>query len=154
MAQQGSTARRDLQLLQLLLYYAACTSNSKLVHRLLDEGVPCSTAGRGSAATHSTTPVLALAIVRLDHSMVQQLLSRGADPYSIPPELYLPVMHQEGMHGLPVAIPKNAAASAWCSGSDGDRLQLQEALVTEVGCGFTMCYWLARATKLPLLTSQ
>lgn len=147
---------QDTGFLQLLLYFAVCTSNSKLVHRLLDEmghnceAPPCTV----TAAGIQSTPVLALAVMQHDHQMVKQLLDRGADPYAIPAQFYLPAMRDEGMHGLPWHHPTEAGpgkAASWCVGS-GDSVRLQEALSPAVNCGLKMCYWLARATKVPRLT--
>lgn len=67
-------------------------------------------------------------------------------------------MREEGMHTLPRDDASreretHLSAASWCTGS-GDRVLLQKALSTAVDSGFTMCYWLARATKLPRLTSM
>jgi hypothetical protein len=142
--------------LQLLLYYAVFTSNSQLVDRLLDEMGHNWEGKRTFIPDSQTTPVLALAVAQHDHQMVHQLLGRGADPYTIPTEYYLQDMSEEGMHGLldMADEPKQhqAMAASWCK-SAGDKKQLQQALDIEVASGLTMCYWLARATKLPSLTS-
>ena len=139
--------------LQLLLFYAVYTSNSKLVDRLLEE------LGHNWEGEHTTfvqvktTPVLAIAVVQRGHEMVYQLLSRGADSYTIPADCYMDPMSKEGLHGIPSVAERftRESAASWCTLDDKD--QLRQALDIEVASGFTMCYWLARAAKLPKLTT-
>jgi hypothetical protein len=143
--------------LQLLLYYAVFTSNSQLVDRLLDEMGHSWEGKRTFIPDTQTTPVLALAVAQHDHQMVHQLLGRGADPFTIPTEYYLKDMKEEGMHGLlddgaDETKQHQATAASWCK-SAADKKRLQQALGIEVDSGLIMRYWLARATKLPSLTS-
>lgn len=58
-------AKAEYEILQLLLYYAVCTSNSQLVDRLLDEmGQDWGANTCTSTADTRATPVLALAVVQ------------------------------------------------------------------------------------------
>ena len=147
------TSTHDAQCLAPLLYYAVAAGTKTLVHRLLDLGADPNPAPCGAGTVERRflqVPVLALAVARRDHSMVHLLLSRGAAPLAVPSHLYLTPMREQGLHALP-EVTEAAAAAAWCRAEDTELLA--KALDIDEGPGFTMCYWLARAAKLPELTS-
>jgi hypothetical protein len=131
-----------------LLYYAVAGGSKELVQHFLDAGAAfdMTTAASSSrpSLSHRNVPVLAVAAALGDHEMLQLLLSRGADPLSIPHHLWLPEMEQMEYHGLPQVVEDQAAAaSSWCS-NPADQQLLSSKLVGHV----VMPYWLTRAQKI------
>jgi N-acetyl-beta-hexosaminidase len=72
-------------------------------------------------------------------------------PQGVPARLYLDPMREQGLHALPEA--RAAQEAAWCRESGADWQLLEAALDVHIGPGLKMCYWLARAAKLPKITS-
>ncbi|KAL6886505.1 P-loop containing nucleoside triphosphate hydrolase protein [Trichoderma longibrachiatum] len=129
-----------------LIFYAVETNDENMVRLLIDFGASAS-----AVYEASQVPLLAFAIMcgetlQLDTTnMVNVLLSKGASPYTIPMELYVPYLvdieKSLDMKGQKVVEePAEAAQAAWCSEATKERLVKNINL--------TQRYFLEKSTKL------
>ncbi|KAH0491273.1 hypothetical protein TgHK011_002710 [Trichoderma gracile] len=129
-----------------LIFYAVETNDENMVRLLIDFGASAS-----AAYEAFQVPLLAFAIMcgetlQLDATnMVSVLLSKGASPYVIPMELYIPYLvdieKRLDVKGRnPAEEPAEAVQAAWCSEATKHRLVKNINL--------TQRYFLEKSTKL------
>ncbi|TFA98454.1 Chaperone protein ClpB [Trichoderma ghanense] len=129
-----------------LIFYAVESNDESMVRLLIEFG-----ANASAVYEASQVPLLAFAIMcgetlQLDTTnMVSVLLSKGASPYAIPLDLFVPYLmdmkerrDQKGKR--PVEEPAEAAEAAWCSEATRERLVKNINL--------TQRYFLDKSTKL------
>ncbi|PTB67011.1 P-loop containing nucleoside triphosphate hydrolase protein [Trichoderma citrinoviride] len=129
-----------------LIFYAVESNDENMVRLLIDYG-----ASANAVHEASQVPLLAFAIMcgetlQLDTTnMVSVLLSKGASPYAIPMELFVPYLveiekRRDQKGKMPVEEPSEAVQAAWCSEATRERLVKNINL--------TQRYFLEKSTKL------